>query len=82
MTLESKNSKEEIVEMVTVHDLDPMIRKKDVLSFTGFSSAGLDLLIVKGEFPPAYQTGQRAIAWKRSELITWQKSCPMVKRGG
>jgi len=82
MTLESKNLKKEVIEMGPLHGLDPMIRKKDVLRFTGFSSAGLDLLIEKGEFPPAYQTGQRAIAWKRSELITWQKSCPMVKRGG
>lgn len=81
MTVEGKKPKKEVIEMETVHGLDPMIRKKEVLDFTGFSSAGLDLLIEKGEFPPPYQTGQRAIAWKKSDLITWQKACPMVRRG-
>lgn len=82
MTAKSQSTKNEVIETRALHGLDPMIRKKDVLRFTGFSSAGLDLLIKKGEFPPAYQTGQRAIAWKRSDLITWQKSCPIIERGG
>jgi len=49
MKMESKDFKKEVGQMGTLHGLDPMIRKKDVLRFTGFSSAGLDLLIEKGE---------------------------------
>lgn len=61
------------------HGLDPMIRRKIVRPFSGYSDSGLDLAVEKGQFPAPYKIGQRAVVWKRSELIEWQESRRKVK---
>ena len=48
------------------------LRKPDVLKATGFKRTRLAEAVASGEFPKPVKIGERAIAWRASEVAAWQ----------
>lgn len=49
-----------------------LIRLPDVLSATGMSRAWVYDAMSRGVFPKPLKLGERAVAWRESDIIAWQ----------
>ena len=54
--------------------LDPILRKPEVLKLTGISSSQLYRSIRAGKFPRPLQLGTQARGWRSSEISAWLAS--------
>jgi prophage regulatory protein len=50
------------------------LRKRGVLTRTGFSSSQLDRLEALNLFPKRVPLGQRAVGWIEYEIVAWQRA--------
>jgi prophage regulatory protein len=57
---------------MATHNLETFLRKPDVLKLTGFKRTRLAEAVSAGEFPRPVKIGERAIAWRESEVASWQ----------
>ena len=48
-----------------------LYRKPFVLQITGLSHSTLYYLMKKGTFPSQVKIGQRAVAWRKSDIDDW-----------
>lgn len=55
-----------------------LLRLPDVIARTGLSKSTIYRLIAAGEFPSPRKLGQRAVAWKASEIAEWESSLPVA----
>jgi len=62
--------------MKTAPQLDPILRKPEVLRVTGLSKTQLHRFIRAGKFPQAVKLGKRASGWRRSAVAAWLESLP------
>jgi prophage regulatory protein len=53
---------------------DQIMRRKQVLEFTGLSRSTLYNYIARGFFPAPVKLGPRAVGWRRSEIDAWLAS--------
>ena len=51
--------------------LERHYRRHDVESFTGLSRSSIYDMMSKGDFPIPVRIGQRAVAWRESDLAAW-----------
>lgn len=51
--------------------LERHYRRPDVESFTGLSRSSIYDMMSKGDFPNPVRIGQRAVAWRESDLAAW-----------
>jgi prophage regulatory protein len=62
---------------------DRYIRLPEVKSLTGFrATAHVYRLMARGEFPLAVKIGERAIAWRLSDITSYLASRPVVQLDG
>jgi prophage regulatory protein len=54
------------------HDLDPMIRSKQLKSATGLSRATVYRLMQRGDFPRPIQLSPGAVGWPASTIRQWR----------
>lgn len=50
---------------------DRLIRRPEVTHRTGYSKASIYRLMLTSQFPQAVKLGQRAVAWRESEIDDW-----------
>ncbi len=51
-----------------------LYRKPFVLQITGLSHSTLYYLMKEGRFPSQVKIGQRAVAWRKSDIDNWLNS--------
>ena len=61
--------------------IDRMLRKKDVLTATGWSHATLDRQEKAGNFPKRRQLGPNSVGWLAREVKAWQQERPVKQLG-
>jgi prophage regulatory protein len=59
-------------EVFTVPEI--LLRKPEVLKIVPFKYVTMYAMIKRGEFPAPIKIGQRAVAWKMSEIQAWIES--------
>ncbi len=56
-----------------------LLRRDEVLRLTGLSKSTLNKMVKEGTFPAPVRIGERAVAWRESEVLEWirtrQKTC-------
>jgi len=50
---------------------DRFLRRRQVEDRTGLSRSTIYLWIQQGRFPKPVKLGQRAVAWKESDIVGW-----------
>jgi prophage regulatory protein len=50
---------------------DRMVRMKELKVITGLATSSIYKMISEGRFPKPAKLGERAVAWRHSELIAW-----------
>lgn len=50
------------------------LRLPKVIERTGLSRSSIYVMINEGRFPAPVQIGQRAVAWREADLVTWAAS--------
>lgn len=53
-------------------NLDPFLRLPEVLRVTGLSRSSVYKRISAGNFPRPIKLGERAAAWRQSQIARWQ----------
>lgn len=58
------------------HQIDPILRRKDVTEAVSLSSSTIYAMVAKGNFPRPIKlsNGGRASGWLLSEINTWKQS--------
>nr|WP_316249747.1 AlpA family phage regulatory protein [Pseudomonas sp. N40(2020)] len=56
------------------------IRLTEVKRITGLSSSTIYKMVNEGKFPRQVSLGGRAVAWIRSEVLTWGKTRPRTSQ--
>lgn len=59
--------------------IDPVLRLRDLISYTGLSKSTIYRLIGEGLFPKGFKIGLKARAWSLNEVNAWLES---RKQGG
>ena len=57
-----------------------ILRRPEVERRTQISKASIYRLMAAGQFPTAIKLGERAVAWRASEIDAWLASRPRVHR--
>ena len=60
-------------------DLDPFIRRRDVLRLLGLPNATFYELIANGEFEPGVRITKRCVGWRASYVRKWMDSRQPVR---
>jgi len=60
---------------------DRLLRRPEVENRTGFRRAYLYELMRKGQFPAPVRIGDRAVAWRESDIAEWINSRPLAREG-
>lgn len=55
-------------------EMDRYVRLPEVIELTALGKDGIRKKMKQGTFPLAYKIGERAIAWKLSEIEEWMSS--------
>ncbi len=55
-----------------------MLKMRDVVAATGYSSRHIRRLVVAGTFPRPRQLGPDAVAWRSDEVQAWLDNLPEV----
>ncbi len=55
---------------------DRLIRRPEVQRLTGLSRSSLYEMIAAGKFPAPVRIGERAVAWRESEIREWIEARP------
>ena len=55
------------------------LRMRTVVRITGLGRSTIYRLIAEKRFPCSVKLGQRAVAWRRSDLDRWSEARPMTK---
>ena len=58
---------------------DEYLRRRDVEKLTGFGTSSIYRLMGQGKFPLPYQTGARAVRWRKSDIDAWMEKHALVK---
>ncbi len=58
---------------------DALLRFPDLARLTGLSRSTVDRLEKSGRFPQRVQLGDRAVAWRRSDVDAWIKTLETKK---
>ena len=58
-----------------------LLRLPEVLTRTGLSRTGVYRRIASGAFPAPVALGERAVAWRESEISDWIESRPVAAKG-
>ena len=48
-----------------------LLRRKEVLAWTGMSNTTLQRLMMDGKFPRSIKIGERAVRWSEDEIREW-----------
>ena len=51
-------------------------RLRDVMEIVGVTKTTIYRWVGRGQFPPAVKLGERAVAWRRSDIEAWINSRP------
>lgn len=54
--------------------MEQLYRLPDVIRITGLGRSSIYRLAKEGRFPPSIRIGDRAVAWRASEIEEWIKS--------
>lgn len=57
-----------------MQDDNQLMRRPEVERVTGFRRSQLYLLMSRGEFPRPVRIGERAVAWRASDVRLWIES--------
>jgi len=58
-----------------------LLRRPDVERRTGFKRARIYALMRDGRFPLPVRIGDRAVAWRESDIAAWINSRPLAREG-
>ncbi len=61
---------------MTDGEIDPLLRRNDVLAVTGLSKTALYKLIKEQGFPRGRQITQQVVGWHRSTVKRWIDELP------
>lgn len=64
--------------VVTAPATDPTLRLPRVKTETGLSKSTIYQLIKDGLFPKPVKIGHRAVGWRESDIVNWQKTRPQT----
>ncbi len=56
------------------HQLDRLVRLKEVMGVTGLSKSTIYDLISKNRFPQQFNISERAVGWRESSIRSWLDS--------
>lgn len=59
-------------------EADRFVRESECFERSGLSRTTRWRLEKRGEFPARVKIGPNCVAWRLSELIEWQESCPIA----
>ena len=62
--------------------LDRLLRRPDVERRVGLRRAWIYYLMRRGEFPLPVRLGDRAVAWRESDIAAWIAARPVARAGG
>lgn len=51
-----------------------LVRSRDLKKYVPFGRTHIKRMCARDEFPLPYKIGPKAIAWKLSEIVAWQKA--------
>ena len=60
---------------------EQFLRMPAVMQRVGYSKSRIYALVAQGQFPKQIQIGQRATAWRASEIDSWMQSRIAASRG-
>lgn len=61
-------------------DHSQLVRMPEVMRLTGLSRSTIYRMVNRGEFPAPVEDGQRAVAWRKREVVDWIEERPTVSR--
>lgn len=60
-------------------DHSQLIRMPEVRRLTGLSRSTINRMVNRGEFPAPVEDGQRAVAWRKREVLAWIEARPTAR---
>lgn len=56
--------------------VERLLRREQVMELTGIRKSTLYTMVNAGTFPKQVRTGNRTVAWRLSDVMTWIENCP------
>jgi predicted DNA-binding transcriptional regulator AlpA len=67
-------NKNKLSNQPAIDEPEVLIRPRDLPKYVPFGRTHIKRLCARGEFPEPFKIGPKAIAWKLSEIVAWQKA--------